>query len=157
MRQMLDPHSTAHVERSWQYLHSGPFASLIELASAHCEPGLAVLEAVSPVVMRVPWRFGDFLFTRVPCERVSDAARRVAKEIERVAPWTEAALQQAAEQGRLDSRLEGNDALLVLRMMIMRVHSLLPLFPVMQALGRDECIHRLVAGGKAYELDSLIG
>lgn len=150
------PDSQAHVEQAWHCLHEGAFERLLRLTHGLYEPGPDSLEAAFRVFLG-EWRFAQFPFQGASGEAVWRAAQALSETLGQAGLWQPGGLEQALAEGRIPRHIAGLDCDMVLRALILRNPTRLPLLPVMLALGPDECQRRLLAGADLYRALNLIG
>lgn len=150
------PDTQAHVEQAWHCLHQGAFEGLLRLTHGLYAAGPDSLEAAFRVLLG-EWRFAQFPFQGASGEAVWRSAQGLSEALEQASLWQPGGLEQALTDGSLPRQIAGLDCDLLLRALILRTPTRLPLLPVMLALGRDECQRRLLAGAHLYRTLNLIG
>lgn len=145
-----------HVDRTWHHLDNSPFEPLLRLTQGLYEAGPESLEAVLRILTG-EWRFSQFPLHGIASDKVQDLAQSLGAALDGDFDWTLQGLEQAMAAGRLPQ--PGSDPLAstVLCAMVMRAPSRLGLLPVMQVLGRQECLERLRNGVSCYRAMNLVG
>lgn len=145
-----------HVDRTWSHLGNSPFEPLLRLTQGLYEAGPESLEAVLRILTG-EWKFSLFPLQGVASDQVLDLAHTLCTALDADFAWTLEGLEQALADGRLSGPASGPLASTVLCAMVMRAPSRLGLLPVMQVLGRQECLERLQNGVSCYRAMNLVG
>lgn len=145
-----------HINRTWSHLDSSPFEPLLRLTQGLYEAGPESLDAVLRILTG-EWKFSLFPLQGLAGDKVLELAQSLSTAIAGDFSWTLDGLEQAVAEGRLPAPASDAVASTVLCAMVMRAPSRLGLLPVMQALGRQECLERLRNGVSCYRAMHLVG
>lgn len=151
--------SGAHVRRTRHFLDQDvKLDRLLALTFGRADPGQAAFDLVAPIL----WRRAPTNWTQLSAQggltpalvlRAADAA---ADAFAGAARWSAADIDELLRAASCELGMSRGGLDAVLSVFVLHGRTPLPLAPVFEALGADECMARLQAAARAYRAGQMV-
>jgi hypothetical protein len=148
-----------HVARTMAFvLGELNLGRLIALSHGRARPGRAAFELIAPILCRdAPKNWAQLTSLSLAPRQIIDTCERAVRVFDQLPRWTAQDLDHALDALclELDSTRRALDA--ALSVLVLNSQTVLPLAPVLEALGQTECRTRLHDSTRVYQDCQLVG
>jgi hypothetical protein len=149
----------AHVSRTRRHLDADlQLDRLLALTYGHATPGNRALALVVRIIdPSLPPRWEELARTGLATDTVLTLADRLAEAFRTLPAWSAAALEGLLEALAPEAGTTPQALRQAVSVFVLRAITPLPVPEVLELIGRDECLRRLLEGRRSYQACQLVG
>ena len=148
--------SMLHSASTWDWMKTPLFANLLAMSDRYYAPGLESIRKVVAVVDPDVTALKEFHLLGVRDKMVGYLEEHLRRLLNDLVRWNAADLASAARDG-WPRQLFSVDLEGLLRVIVLRTGDRLPLFEVMEQLGRDEVLRRVRRDLSTFRIICMVG
>lgn len=150
---------SAHVARTRRHLEADlQLERLLELTYGHAAPGSKALALVMRIIdPSLPARWDQLARGGLSTDAVLRLADHAAETFRSLTHWSAAELDGLLDALALGARVPAQALRQAVSIFVLRSITPLPLSEVLELIGREECLRRLLEGRQFYKACQLVG